>query len=330
MRRASDTPDKWAPDPSVPDAWALDTSTGGPSLGNAIEHFLIAKAAEGASPKTIEWYRMVLGRARRDLGADRALDALTTNELRAWLVTLRETLSPISVAGYVRGLKAFGRWCATEEIGTAAALRALSRPRVPHKIVEPLDDAALRRMLDAASVRDRAIVLLMLDTGLRLSELAGLRPSDLRPDGSLKVMGKGARERIVPVGGVARQALVRYLRQANVSESGAAIFRARGGGALGARGVQQVFKRLKARAGVPGRCSPHTLRHTFARAYLLNGGDVFSLQRMLGHSTLDMVKRYLALVDTDLAVRHREASPADRLLTGPVAGTATGREARLP
>jgi site-specific recombinase XerC len=188
---------------------------------------------------------MVLGRAGRDLGVDRALDSLTSNELRAWLLTLRETLSPISVAGYVRGLKAFGRWCATEEIGKAAALRALRRPRVPHKLVEPLDDAALRRMLDAASVRDRAIVLLMLDTGLRLSELAGLRPSDLRPDGSLKVMGKGARERIVPVGGVARQALVRYLRQGNFADAGAAVFRGRGGGALGARGVQQVFKRLR-------------------------------------------------------------------------------------
>jgi site-specific recombinase XerD len=314
MRWAPDTPDKWAPDLSGADAWALDSAPGAPSLGAAVEHFLTAKAAEGASPKTIEWYRMVLGRAGRDLGPDRALDSLTPAELRAWLLTLRETLSPISVAGYVRGLKAFGRWCATEEMGTAAALRALRRPRVPHKLVEPLDDAALRRLLDAASVRDRAIVLLMLDTGLRLSELAGLRPSDLRPDGSLKVLGKGSRERIVPVGGVARQALVRYLRQVNVADPRAAVFRARGGGALGARGVQQVFKRLKTRAGVLGRCSPHSLRHTFARAYLLNGGDAFSLQRMLGHSTLDMVKRYVALADTDLAARHAVASPADRLV----------------
>jgi integrase/recombinase XerC len=313
MAWTPDSPDKWALDSGARDVWRLD-SGGALTLGDGVAQFLAAKAAEGASPKTIEWYRMVLGRARRDLGADRALDGLTSNEVRVWLLTLRQTLSPISVAGYVRGLKAFGRWCATEEVATAAALRGLRRPRVPHKLVEPLDDATLRRMLDAASVRDRAIVLLMLDTGLRLSELAGLRPSDLRPDGSLKVMGKGARERIVPVGGVARQALVRYVRQANVADPGAAIFRARGGGALGARGVQQVFKRLKTRAGVPGRCSPHTLRHTFARAYLLNGGDAFSLQRMLGHSTLDMVKRYVALADTDLAARHSLASPADRLL----------------
>jgi site-specific recombinase XerD len=313
---ASDTSDKWALDLSGSDAWAFDSSAGKLDLRTAIEHFLTAKAAEGASPKTLEWYRMVLGRAARDLGADRALDALTPNEMRAWLLTLRETLSPISVAGYVRGLKAFGMWCATEELAEAAALRALRRPRVPHKLVEPLDDAALRRILDAASVRDRAIVLLMLDTGLRLSEVAGMRPCDLRPDGTAKVTGKGARERIVPVGAVARQALARYLRQASSGDPRAIAFRARGGGPLSARGVQQVFNRLKLRAGIPGRCSPHQLRHTFARAYLVNGGDAFSLQRILGHATLDMVKRYVALADTDLVVRHRAASPADRLLSG--------------
>jgi integrase/recombinase XerC len=314
MRWAPDTPDKWAPDLSVSDAWALDSSPGGLSLGTAIGHFLTAKAAEGASPKTIEWYRMVLGRAGRDLGVDRALDSLTSNELRTWLLMLRETLSPISVAGYVRGLKAFGRWCAAEEVAGATALRGLQRPRVPHKLVEPLDDTALRRMLDAASVRDRAIVLLMLDTGLRLSEVAGLRYRDLRPDGTVKVLGKGARERIVPVGTVARQALVRVLREDGRGVPDQPVFRSRRGGALGARGIQQVFNRLKARAGIPGRCSPHQLRHTFARAYLVNGGDAFSLQRMLGHSTLDMVKRYVALADTDLAARHRSASPADRLV----------------
>lgn len=239
---------------------------------------------------------------------------MTAPQLRSWLLSLRETLAPISVAGYVRGLKAFGNWCAVEELAEARALRTLRRPQVPHKLVEPLDDDAVRRMLDAASVRDRAIVLLMLDTGLRLSEVAGLRRCDLRPDGTVKVLGKGARERIVPVGHVARQALVRHLRQELPAGSDAPIFRSRRGGALGWRGIQQVFKRLKARAGIPGRCSPHLLRHTFAHSYLVNGGDVFSLQRMLGHTTLDMVKRYVALAEGDLVARHRAASPADRLM----------------
>jgi Phage integrase family len=82
--------------------------------------------------------------------------------------------------------------------------------------------------------------------------------------------------------------------------------------------MQQVLKRLKGRAGITGRCSPHSLRHTFARSYLVNGGDVFSLQRILGHTTLDMVKRYVALADVEIVRRiHAVASPADRLLIGP-------------
>ena len=292
MARASDTSDLWAPDSWLPGAWAPDSRSPRLSLGRAVDLFIAAKAAEGASPKTITWYRMVLGRAARNLGAERPLDALTAPELRGWLLSLRKTLAPISVAGYVRGLKVLGNWCAFEELAEAKALR---------------------RLLDGAPVRDRAILLLFLDTGLRLSELAELRLADLRADGSLKVMGKGSRERIVPVGTAARQALVRYLRERG-ADPGEPIFRARRGGPLGGRGIQQLFRRLKLRAGLSGRCSPHTMRHTFARAYLVNGGDAFSLQRILGHATLDMVKRYVALADTDVSQRHRTASPADHLL----------------
>ena len=119
---------------------------------------------------------------------------------------------------------------------------------------------------------------------------------------------------IVRPGWTRRQALVRHLRQDVPIAPDGPIFRSRRGGPLGWRGIQQVFNRLKARAGIPGRCSPHTLRHTFARAYLVNGGDAFSQQRILGHTTLDMVKRYVALAEGDLVARHRAASPADRLM----------------
>jgi hypothetical protein len=95
---APDTSDKWAPDSARPSEWALDSTAGPFRLGRAVEHFLTAKAAEGASPKTIEWYRMVLGRAARDLGARCPLDALTSTELRTWLLGLRATLSPATCA----------------------------------------------------------------------------------------------------------------------------------------------------------------------------------------------------------------------------------------
>jgi site-specific recombinase XerD len=282
------------------------------SLSQATELFLAAKAAEGVSPRTIEWYRMITTRLVRALGAERAVDGLDPAELRAWLVELRTTLAPVSVAGYVRALRVLGNWLAAEGLGSAAALRGLRRPRVPHKVIEPVADDVLRRLLAICSVRDRAIVLLMIDTGLRVSEVASLRLGDLRPDGTLKVQGKGSKERIVPVGSTARTAMVRYLGQRGPGRPDDALWLGRKG-EISARGLQHMVRRLKARVGVTGRLSPHSLRHTFARSYLVNGGDVFSLQRILGHTSLDMVKRYVALADVDLVTRHAEASPADRL-----------------
>jgi len=314
MQWAPDSPDLWAPDSGRPRTWATD-SFEHLTLGRAVDLFLSAKAAEGASPKTITWYRMILVRAVRAFGADLPVDHLTGPNLRTWLLELRTTLAPVSVAGYVRTLKVLGNWLRAEELAEAVALRALRKPRVPDKLIESVPDDTLRRLLGLAVVRDRAILLLLLDTGLRVSEAAGVRLGDLRPDGSVKVMGKGAKERIVPIGSTARGAIVRYLGQRGPGAPDAPLFLGRRG-ALDARGMQQVLKRLKVRAGITGRCSPHSFRHTFARSYLVNGGDAFSLQQILGHTTLDMVKRYVSLADADLVARHRVASPADRLIGG--------------
>ncbi len=322
MRRAPDStdlwasdsggPDRWVPDSSTPDKWAPD-SDGRLTLGRAIELYLLAKAAEGVSPRTTEWYGMILARTARAIGAGRPVDSPTAPELRAYLLGLRETLSASSIAGYVRALKAFGNWLAAEELSPATGLRALRRPKVPVKIIEPVADEELRRLLAAATVRDRAILLLLLDTGLRVSELAGVTLRDLRPDGTLKVMGKGSRERIVPVGATARKAIIRYLAIRGPGDPEAPLFLSRGDGGLGVRGIAQALRRLKTRLGITNRCSPHSFRHTFARSYLVNGGDLFTLQRILGHSTLDMVKRYVARADIDVMARHAVASPADRL-----------------
>jgi site-specific recombinase XerD len=219
---APDSPDLWAPDSATPVRWAPD-SGGHLTLGRAVDLFLAAKAAEGAAAKTLEWYGMILRRAVRGLGEDRPIEQLAGPELRAWILELRSTLSPISVAGYVRTLKVFGNWLAAEELAQAAALRTLRKPRVPDKLVERIGDDAMRRLLAIADVRDRAILLLLLDCGLRVSEAAGLRLGDLRPDGTLKVMGKGAKERIVPVVGTARTAIVRYMGQRGAGARRAAL-----------------------------------------------------------------------------------------------------------
>lgn len=298
-------------------------------LGAALDAFCAGKAAEGLSPRSIVWYRMIGERLVGRFGAARPVDTLTPPELRAWLVELRATLSPMSVAGYVRGLRAFGNWLARDGLATARALRGLSRPRVPTRVIEPLSDADLRRLLSAAGQRDRAVLLLLLDTGLRVSEVVGIRLGDLRPDGGIKVTGKGAAERIVPVGGAARRAVGTYLAARGPGAAGERLFLNQADQALTTSGVSQLLRRLRRRTGVGARCNPHSFRHTFAHNYLVNGGDALSLQRILGHSSLEMVRRYVRLTDIDLAGRHRAASPADRLVARP-AGHASPSPASLP
>jgi site-specific recombinase XerD len=310
------SPDYARPATTSLDSGSPNTNSGdGPiavGLGAAVDLFLATKAAEGLSPRTIEWYRMIASRAVGRFGSDRAVDAVGSADLRRWLLELRQTLAPESIAGYVRGLKAFGHWCAAEELAAAAGFRTLRRPKVPRKLIAPFSDGELQRMLALAGPRERALALLLLDTGLRVAEVAVLRVGDLRPDGTIRVLGKGAKERMVPLGATARRAVVRYLAGRVGVGPADPLFVGRYGERLSLRGIQYAFRRLGRRAGVATRCSPHTFRHTFARSYLVNGGDVFSLQQILGHTTLDMVRRYVSLSEADLVARHRTASPADR------------------
>lgn len=179
----------------------------------------------------------------------------------------------------------------------------------------------MRALLAAAlnsrqAPRDQAVITLLLDTGIRLAELTALRVRDVDlVEGRCLVRGKGARERLVPMGGWCRRALRTWLASRGRLDASAPLFVGRGGRAIPRRTVQQLVRRLAAQAEIVERCSPHVLRHTFVRAFLANGGDVFTLQRILGHSpaSLQATRRYVRLIDDDLLASHRRASPIDRL-----------------
>lgn len=163
--------------------------------------------------------------------------------------------------------------------------------------------------------RDTAIVLTLLDTGLRVSELARLFVEDVDMEkGEIFVApygsGRKTKSRYVYIGASTRKALWKYLaeRQARPSER---LFLTEHGNAMNRTSIRVLVNALGQRAGVTD-VHPHRFRHTFAISYLRNGGDVFTLQRLLGHSTLTMVLHYLKLADTDSAAAHKRASPADR------------------
>ncbi|MFC1926745.1 tyrosine-type recombinase/integrase, partial [Chloroflexota bacterium] len=169
------------------------------------------------------------------------------------------------------------------------------------------------------ALRNHAILVTMLDTGLRASEAANITLGHLNlDDGYIKVMGKGAKERIVPIGKVVQKVLWRYItmvRPKGAQGDSANLFLTTTGAPISVNTIKLIFSRLAKASGV-GRLHAHLCRHTFAINYLLNGGDIFSLQHILGHTTLEMVKHYLHFTSFQVSALHHKYSPMDKLQGG--------------
>jgi integrase/recombinase XerD len=162
------------------------------------------------------------------------------------------------------------------------------------------------------------MALLLLDTGLRVSELVGLRVSDTHLEVEcIKLLDKGSKERIVPLGQSSRRVLATYIRRHRPEPALPGIdqvFLARAGYPMKPDYVYKILARACREVGISGkRLGPHTCRHTSARSFLINGGDVLTLQRILGHSSLEVVKLYANLDMNDLLAQQRKYSPMDTL-----------------
>jgi integrase/recombinase XerD len=166
--------------------------------------------------------------------------------------------------------------------------------------------------------RDQALILVLLDTGLRASELCALQIGHVDMQSGKVIVrpgreggAKGGKGRTVFLGKTARRALWRYLvDRADGKEADAPLFTDRYDHPLNKNSLRLVIARLGKNAGVK-HCHPHRFRHTFAITYLRSGGDVFTLQSLLGHSTLDMVQHYARIAEIDIEQAHKRASPAD-------------------
>jgi integrase/recombinase XerC/integrase/recombinase XerD len=317
------------------------------TLQDLIGYWEFHNRTEGKSSNTIRWYNQELGKFEQFLereGASTLLADLSEPEVRAYVAylqqkrkwddnelcpTAEEGLSPGGIQNRIRALKAFFNWLHREGYTESYRLEHLANYRIPSRLVDVLTEAEIRRVLAACDAktdwgaRAHAILTLMLDSGLRISEVTGLRTADLELDaGWLKVLGKGGKERVVPFGAAAQRALWRYAHHYRPEPLGPDVyfFLTLDGRPLGTSGLSSTVKRIAARSGVD-RLHPHLCRHTFATRYLINGGDVFSLQQILGHSTLEMVRRYVNLASAHVAVQHRKFSPMDQIAgTRPRAG----------
>lgn len=296
-------------------------------LSALIDTYAVHLEAEGKSPKTTDWHRASLGKFGRwlaEAGHPENPTEWTPAVIRAYFVALRHMttrdgrpLAAHSVKSYGNSLRSFCRWLHVEEFVEKDVMERVKPPAAPRLVKPVLSDDECRAVLTAAkagrnALRDEAILLFMLDTGVRANEVCTLAVSDCQWSQRLaKVYGKGAKERYVPFSAATIKAIQRYMLRARTGESDR-LFQSEEGRALTTSGLLQLCQRLGQKAGVD--LHPHKCRHTFAISYLRSGASVFALQKTLGHTTLDMSLRYAAFMTEDLVNDHKAHSPVAALL----------------
>ena len=292
------------------------------ALETSIDDYLASVRARGCSPRTLDHYDAVLRRvllpflAAQGITAPADINQRVLDRLSSHLLDdggARGQLSRHSVHSYLRAIAQWVRWARADGEITSNAKPQL--PKLPHRVLDVLSREQIRAMEDAAATeRDKLIVRVLADTGLRLSELLGLTRADLIEQGRdryLKVSGKGSRERLVPVQPALYSRLRRYVERgrpqdANTDRIFLTLRRNRTTKEyepVARRAVQDLTYVLAAKAGVTGKpTNPHAFRHAFATWCLRRGMNPIQLQRILGHATLEMISNvYGHLAPSDAA-----------------------------
>ena len=291
-------------------------------LKAAIEGFFAYCRSKNLSARTIEYYGYRFQALRKyltDNSRPAAPKDLTVQILRAFLTDEAEKKSATTASHSYITLSAFFNYLTNDGFLESNPMDKVDKPKRRKTVIHTFTLEQIDSILDTCDkdfigMRDRAMLTMLIDCGLRASELAGLELGDINwAEGKQLILGKGDKERVVPFGNTTRQAITAYLARRGELDT-SALFVSTLGAKLDRYRVRDIIERRCELAKITGvRCSPHTFRHTFAVSYLRNGGDVFSLQKLLGHSSLDMTRKYAELSQTDVQNKHRLYSPADRL-----------------
>lgn len=299
-------------------------------LSQAMQGFRLVSEARGLSPHTIADYSTTFLKFQRHLERDLVMDQITPAHIAGFLAA-QTTVKNKTKLNYYVGLCALWTWAKRENIVTQHAPREIPAPKAEQREILPYNESDIRAMLNNLqrskryarpgkkvsdhalpfAERNRAILLVLLDTGIRAEELCTIRLHQVdKRNQRIQIHGKGAKERYVSFSARTHQALWRYLTTRPQVQDSEPLFVVDSGRAFTRDRLLDLLQTIGSRAGVSG-VTVHRFRHTFAIQYLRNRGDPYTLQRMLGHSTLDMVKRYLAIAQADVESAHRLASPVD-------------------
>jgi integrase/recombinase XerC len=274
-----------------------------------------------ASPNTIRAYgedlEQFTSHLRRELGRDARPEDADHLAIRGFLAELhRRGLAKSSSARKLAGLRTFFRYLCREGRLETNPARVLATPRQDKRIPAVLDEAEVAALLDLpgdalAAVRGRAILELLYATGIRCAELVGLDAGEVDLGARMaRVVGKGRKERVVLFGERAREALEAWLAaRRGVRPRTDALFVNARGGRLSDRSVRALVARRVAQAALAHRCSPHTLRHSFATHLLTRGADLRAIQELLGHASLSTTQRYTHVDTRHLLEVYRKSHP---------------------
>jgi integrase/recombinase XerD len=276
------------------------------------DEFLLAKSLEGCSENTIDAYKYSIERLLK------AYPNPTASDIRNWLVSLN--VSDVTRATYIKNLRTFYNWSFREGLIDSNPMTNIKTPKVNLVNFFVLDETDIKKLINAVkrSPRNLAMILFMLDTGVRVGEMCKLELEDLNiPNGSALIRyTKTGTVRMVYFSPTTARALTRYLNVRKDSIDNAVFLSYQSRLRMNSYSVGWVVRRAGERAGIDRskRCSCHTLRHTFATQYVLSGGDSHSLARLLGHTSTKMAERYVNLNSKNIESIYRKHSPVSNLL----------------
>jgi integrase/recombinase XerC len=250
---------------------------------------------------------------------ERKLDKIAPADIRAFITDRRnDGLGNRSVRRTLASIRSFFRHLAREEVIDNPAAKSIRSPRIARSLPRPLSEVDAARTLAEAGendvawigARDVALLTLLYGAGLRISEALSLRIGDVPLGESMVIFGKGRKERVVPLLPVIREAIATYADLIPVKLSPKdALFRSRRGKEMSAREAQALMQNLRGRLGLSERATPHALRHSFATHLLQNGGDLRTVQELLGHASLSTTQAYTEIDARKLMDVYEKAHP---------------------
>ncbi len=280
-------------------------------IEDALDEFLLSRQAMRCSSQTLRTYQSILGRFTQWLEKEgvQTANQITSRYVRRFMSQISGTQWTLN--GYGRAIRTFINFLNQEDwVDHKIHIKV---PPPPRQSLPFLNSSQIKQLLEVCDVQEKAIILLIVDSGLRRQEVCNLKIGDVQiENGMIRVVqSKGNKDRIVFIGQATINAILDYLPDFSYREKESPLFKAKNGKPFNGDSMQRMFLRLSKQSGI--KVTPHMLRRSFATLSLKFGMDMVSLQMLMGHASIETTRRYVQLLSDDLQNAHKKASPVDRL-----------------